>query len=68
MVIGVNFGAFSFFFAASLAGIGWRDDLRRLRIRVRKMEFARVNVPLIFSSIIISCSVLIGQAYIIWDA
>lgn len=67
MAIGVNYGAFSFSFAASLAGMGWRDDLKSLGIKVRRTEFARVNLPLIFASILISCGVLIGQAYIIWD-
>lgn len=68
MAIGVNYGAFSFSFAASLAGIGWRDDLKGLGINVRRLEFARVNLPLIFFSMVISCGVLIGQTYIIWDA
>lgn len=68
MAIGVNYGAFSFTFAASLAGIGWRDDLQGLGTTVRRLDFARVNVALLFSSMIISCGVLIGQAYIVWDA
>lgn len=67
MAFGVNYGAFSFTFAASLAGIGWRDDLQGLHIPVRRLEFARVNVAPLFSSMIISCVVLIGQAYIVWD-
>lgn len=68
MAIGVNYGAFSLSFAASLAGLGWRQDLKDKRINVRGLEFARVNLPLIIVCMVISCSVLVGEVYIIWDA
>lgn len=66
MAIGVNYGAFSLSFASSLAGLGWRDDLAEMRIHVRRLEFARVNLPMIVISMVISCIVLVGQAYIVW--
>lgn len=67
MAIGVNYGAFSLSFASSLAGLGWREDLAAMRIYVRSLEFLRVNMPLIITSMTISCSVLLGQAYIVWE-
>jgi len=64
MAIGVNYGAFSTAFSASLAGLLWRDILRRKHIRVRGLEFARVNLPIIAVSMIIGCTALIGEVYI----
>ncbi|OAT10023.1 arsenite efflux transporter [Blastomyces gilchristii SLH14081] len=44
IAIGVNYGAFSTAFSASLAGMLWRDILARKHIRVRSL---RVNLPII---------------------
>jgi Na+/H+ antiporter NhaD/arsenite permease-like protein len=63
-VIGVNYGAFSLAFAASLAGFGWREDLARKGIKVHTLEFARVNLPLITVTMAVSCAVLVGEVYI----
>lgn len=49
MALGVNYGAFSTAFSASLAGLLWRDILARKHIRVRRLDFARVNLPIIAS-------------------
>ncbi|KAF1809148.1 hypothetical protein P152DRAFT_171085 [Eremomyces bilateralis CBS 781.70] len=67
MAIGVNYGAFSTSFSASLAGLLWRDILARKHIRVRELDFAYVNVPIIAISMTVGCAVLIGQIYIIRD-
>ncbi|RYP25019.1 hypothetical protein DL765_000247 [Monosporascus sp. GIB2] len=64
MAIGVNYGAFSTAFSASLAGLLWRDILFRKHIRVPSREFARVNVPIIAIAMTIGCAVLIGEIYI----
>lgn len=64
MALGVNYGAFSTAFSASLAGLLWRDILRRKHIRVGSIEFARVNLPIIAISMAVGCTVLIGQVYI----
>ncbi|KAK2762876.1 hypothetical protein FQN54_001051 [Arachnomyces sp. PD_36] len=64
MAIGVNYGAFSTAFSASLAGLLWRDILSRKHIHVRNLEFARVNIPIIAISMAVSCTILIGQVYI----
>jgi Na+/H+ antiporter NhaD/arsenite permease-like protein len=65
MALGVNYGAFSTAFSASLAGLLWRDILARKHIHVRSLEFARVNLPIIAVSMIIGSVVLIGEIYII---
>ncbi|KAK4497862.1 hypothetical protein PRZ48_010517 [Zasmidium cellare] len=64
MAIGVNYGAFSIAFSASLAGLLWRDILSRKGIRVGSLEFVRVNVPIITVSMIVGCAVLVGEVYI----
>jgi Na+/H+ antiporter NhaD/arsenite permease-like protein len=65
MALGVNFGAFSTAFSASLAGLLWRDILQRKHIRVGSLEFARVNLPIIAVSMAVGCAVLIGEVYVV---
>ncbi|KZM28326.1 uncharacterized protein EKO05_0003605 [Ascochyta rabiei] len=67
MAIGVNYGAFSLAFSASLAGMLWRDILGRKHIRVGGFEFARVNLPIIAITMVVGLTVLIGQIYIMRD-
>ena len=65
MALGVNYGAFSTAFSASLAGLLWRGILAEKRIYVRSLHFAKVNIPIIAVSMIVGCAVLIGEVYII---
>ncbi|KAM0483830.1 hypothetical protein ACHAPX_002330 [Trichoderma viride] len=65
MALGVNYGAFSAAFSASLAGLLWRDILARKHIRVRSLDFARVNLPIISIAMIVGCAVLVGEVYIV---
>lgn len=67
MALGVNYGAFSTAFSASLAGLLWRDILSRKHIHVKRLDFARVNLPIIAISMAVGCTVLVGQVYIIRD-
>jgi Na+/H+ antiporter NhaD/arsenite permease-like protein len=67
MALGVNYGAFSTAFSASLAGLLWRDILARKHIHVRRLEFARVNLPIIAIAMVVGCAVLVGEVYIIRD-
>ncbi|KAI1504766.1 hypothetical protein F5X99DRAFT_370915 [Biscogniauxia marginata] len=64
MALGVNYGAFSAAFSASLAGLLWRDILSRKHIHVRGLEFARVNLPIIAITMTVGCTVLVGEVYI----
>ncbi|KAF7929467.1 uncharacterized protein EAE98_005385 [Botrytis deweyae] len=65
MAVGVNYGAFSTAFSASLAGLLWRDILARKHIHVRRLDFARVNLPIIAISMAVGCAVLVGQIYVV---
>jgi Na+/H+ antiporter NhaD/arsenite permease-like protein len=65
MALGVNYGAFSTAFSASLAGLLWRDILSRKHIQVRRLDFARVNLPIIAIAMAVGCATLIAQVYII---
>jgi len=67
MAIGVNYGAFSISFGASLAGLLWRDSLYKKDIRVLQREFARVNFPIIAFAMAIACTILVGEVYIARD-
>ena len=64
MALGVNFGAFSTAFSASLAGLLWRDILYRKKIKVGSIEFARVNLPIISVAMVVGLTALIAQIYI----
>lgn len=67
MAVGVNYGAFSTAFSASLAGLLWRDILARKHIRVRRLDFARVNLPIIAIAMAVGLSVLVGEVYVMRD-
>lgn len=67
MAIGVNYGAFSLVFSASLAGLLWRAILARKDIHVRALDFARYNTPIIFVCMTVGCAVLAAQVYIVKD-
>lgn len=64
MALGVNYGAFSTAFSASLAGLLWRDILERKHITVTRREFARENMPIIAIAMTVGCTVLVGEIYI----
>ena len=65
MALGVNYGAFSSAFSASLAGLLWRDILAKKGIFLRRTEFLRVNVPIISVAMAVGLAVLIGEIYVI---
>lgn len=67
MALGVNYGAFSGALSASLAGLLWRDILAKKHIRIRRLDFARVNLPIIAIAMSVGCTVLIGEMYIKYD-
>ena len=63
MALGVNYGAYSASFSASLAGLLWRDILGRKHIHVKRSEFARINLPIIAIAMAVGCSTLLIQIY-----
>ncbi|KAL2140138.1 hypothetical protein VTI28DRAFT_4220 [Corynascus sepedonium] len=64
MALGVNYGAFSTAFSASLAGLLWRDILSKKHIHVKRLDFATVNLPIIAIAMTVGCVVLIGEVWI----
>lgn len=67
LALGVNYGAFSAAFSASLAGLLWRDILVRKHIHVRRLDFARINLPIIAIAMSVGCGVLTAQVYLVKD-
>lgn len=63
----MNYGAFSITFNASLAGLLWRDILGRKYIKVRRLDFARINVPIIAICMAVGCGILAAQVRIVKD-
>jgi len=64
LALGVNYGAFSTAFSASLAGLLWRDILARKDIHVGAGQFAWRNLPIIAFTMVIGLVVLIGEIYL----
>ncbi|KAI0338074.1 hypothetical protein BDW22DRAFT_1363465 [Trametopsis cervina] len=65
LALGSNFGAYTFSFSASLAGLLWRDILRQKGIAVSQRHFAMYNVPTIAVSVVTAGAVLIAEVYIV---
>lgn len=65
LVLGSNYGAFTLTFSASLAGLLWRDMLRRKGIHVRQYQFAKLNVGTFAVASVVSGVVLIGQTLVV---
>ncbi|KAL3440220.1 hypothetical protein BJX65DRAFT_35735 [Aspergillus insuetus] len=63
MALGVNYGAFSCALSASLAGLLWRDVLAQKHIKIRDLEFAKINLPIIGISMAVGCTVIVGEVY-----
>ena len=68
LALGSNYGAFTFTFSASLAGLLWRDMLRRKGIHVRQYQFAQLNMGTFAVASIASGVVLIGQTLVVHGA
>ncbi|KAK8090412.1 hypothetical protein PG997_005373 [Apiospora hydei] len=65
MAVGVNYGAFSSAFSASLAGLLWRDILAKKGVWLRRTEFLRANVPIISVAMAVGLAVLVGEIYLV---
>lgn len=65
LAVGSNYGAFTLTFSASLAGLLWRDILRRKGIQVGQDQFAQLNVGTFAVASVTSGVVLIGQTLVV---
>lgn len=61
LAAGVNYGAFSFTFSASLAGLLWKDLLAARGIRVTLGRFCRNNVLPLAATMVASCLVIAAE-------
>ena len=64
LAIGTNFGAVSFSFSASLAGLLWRDILAQKGIRVHQRQFALLNMPIVTLATLVAGAVLVAEMYV----
>lgn len=64
LAIGSNFGAFSFHPGASLAGLLWRDILRRKGIVTHTSVFARANGCIVAVAMTVGTGSIIAQVYV----
>ena len=65
LALGSNYGAFTLTFSGSLAGLLWRDMLRRKGIHVREYQFAQLNMGTFAVASVVSGVVLIGQTLVV---
>lgn len=65
LALGSNYGAITLSFSASLAGLLWRGILRQKGIVVRAPQFARLNLPIVFTAMLTSSAVLVAEVFVI---
>ncbi|KLO15116.1 hypothetical protein SCHPADRAFT_938982 [Schizopora paradoxa] len=68
MALGVNFGAYSFAFSASLAGLLWKGILENNginRIKIRQRDFALQNIPSVAVAIAVSAVAILVEVVIV---
>ncbi|WVO17023.1 hypothetical protein L204_104710 [Cryptococcus depauperatus] len=62
LAVGSNFGAYSFVFSASLAGLLWRSILGRKGIKITMKQFLRWNIGPLIVTMIVGCLVVAGES------
>ncbi|WVR04956.1 hypothetical protein IAU60_001968 [Kwoniella sp. DSM 27419] len=66
LAVGSNFGAYSFVFSASLAGLLWRTILGQKSITLSMREFAQWNVFPVILTMIVGCLVVAGEVCVMY--
>ncbi|WVN88971.1 uncharacterized protein L203_104186 [Cryptococcus depauperatus CBS 7841] len=66
LAVGSNFGAYSFVFSASLAGLLWRSILGRKGIKITMKQFMRWNIGPLIVTMIVGCLVVAGEVCIMY--
>lgn len=61
LATGCNYGAYSFTFSASLAGLLWKDLLFARGIRVRIGQFCLNNLVPLFVTMLVSCLIIAAE-------
>ena len=65
LALGSNYGAFSLHPGASLAGLLWRDILRRKGILTRTAEFAKLNIWIVTVAMIVGTGIVVAEVFIV---
>ncbi|KAJ9123060.1 hypothetical protein QFC22_001249 [Naganishia vaughanmartiniae] len=68
LALGSNYGAFSFTFSASLAGLLWKQILAQKGILVGRVEFAKYNTIPVVVCMIIGSLVIAGEVCIMYKS
>lgn len=66
LAVGSNFGAYSFVFPASLAGLLWRHILDYNGIKVRLWEFVKWNTIPVVVTMIVGCLIVAAEVCVIY--
>ncbi|BEJ16168.1 hypothetical protein CspHIS471_0507730 [Cutaneotrichosporon sp. HIS471] len=66
LAIGSNFGAYSFVFSASLAGLLWRDILAQKGLVVGRLEFMRWNMVPLWTTMAVACLVIAAEVCVMF--
>ncbi|KAL1407428.1 hypothetical protein Q8F55_006861 [Vanrija albida] len=66
LAVGSNFGAYSFVFPASLAGLLWRHILADKQLRVGPAEFARRNALPLALTLAVGCLVVAAEVCVMF--
>ncbi|GFZ46418.1 hypothetical protein JCM24511_04665 [Saitozyma sp. JCM 24511] len=68
LAVGSNFGAYSFVFPASLAGLLWRDILAQKGLHVSRREFVRWNAVPVVVTMVVGCLVVAGEVCVMYKS
>ncbi|GMK55723.1 hypothetical protein CspeluHIS016_0207790 [Cutaneotrichosporon spelunceum] len=66
LAIGSNFGAYSFVFSASLAGLLWRDILAQKGLVVGRLEFIRWNMVPLWTTMVVACLIVAAEVCVMF--
>ncbi|KAI9638459.1 uncharacterized protein MKK02DRAFT_22429 [Dioszegia hungarica] len=68
LAVGSNFGAYSFVFPASLAGLLWRHLLKQKDMVITRKQFAKWNWVSLIVTMIVGCLVVAGEVCVMYES
>ncbi|KAK8870032.1 hypothetical protein IAR55_000602 [Kwoniella newhampshirensis] len=68
LAVGSNFGAYSFVFSASLAGLLWRNILAQKGLLLTMTDFMRWNIVPMMVTMIVGCLIVAGEVCVMYKA
>lgn len=64
LALGTDFGAVSFSFSASLAGLLWHNILEQKGVKMEQRKFALLNAPIVLVAAGAAGVVLVAELYV----